>query len=265
MLALITGSGRLPEVLKAALSARAQDFLSCPIATDDATGNHAELGTLGTLIDDIKMRGVHEICLAGALDRYRLRIGRVDEMTKPIMPRIEKAMRLGDNAALVELLTIFEEHGLTPRGAHEICPELLPDAGVPTKARPSQQDEADAAQGDVALQAIGRADIGQACAVKAGKVLATEARAGTDAMLAGLTKPRIGADVGGILMKVPKPGQDRRADLPAVGPDTADGVAAARLGGIVIEAGGVLVIDLDETIEKCDQAGLFLWVREPKR
>jgi DUF1009 family protein len=66
---------------------------------------------------------------------------------------------------------------------------------------------------------------------------------------------------GGLLYKAPKPGQDLRADLPAIGPDTVRGAAAAGLEGIVIEAGGVMVLDRAETVRAADAAGLFLWVR----
>ena len=66
---------------------------------------------------------------------------------------------------------------------------------------------------------------------------------------------------GGVLAKAPKPGQDRRVDLPAIGPGTVDRAAAAGLEGIVIATGGVMVLDLAETIARADAAGLFLWVR----
>jgi DUF1009 family protein len=66
---------------------------------------------------------------------------------------------------------------------------------------------------------------------------------------------------GGLLYKAPKPGQDRRIDLPAIGPETVRRAAAAGLEGIVVEAGGVMILDRDETIAAADRAGLFLWVR----
>ena len=68
---------------------------------------------------------------------------------------------------------------------------------------------------------------------------------------------------GGILMKAPKASQERRIDLPAIGPDTVAAAAQLGLNGIVIEAGGVMVIDPDATIAAANGTGLFLWVREP--
>ena len=67
---------------------------------------------------------------------------------------------------------------------------------------------------------------------------------------------------GGVLFKGPKPGQDRRADLPTIGPETVLGAQNAGLRGIVLDAGGVIVLDRARVIEMCDQAGLFLTIRE---
>jgi UDP-2,3-diacylglucosamine hydrolase len=105
---------------------------------------------------------------------------------------------------------------------------------------------------------MGCQDSGQACVVKAGSVIAREGPEGTDAMIAALEPA---GKASGILFKAPKPGQDRRADLPVIGPGTALAAAKALLDGIVIEAGGVMVIDLPEVREILDGQGMFLWVR----
>jgi DUF1009 family protein len=167
---------------------------------------------------------------------------------------------------------------------------------------------ADADRGLAVIAAMGAADVGQACVVRAGQVMAVEAAPGTDWMLASLSPapvaarpgdpltwaadaagevidtwadwlsgpdaPRPAAPVppapvppaqaiaaGGVLVKAPKPAQDRRADLPAIGPGTVAGAARAGLAGIVVAAGGVMVLDLPATVAACDRAGLFLWVR----
>lgn len=88
-----------------------------------------------------------------------------------------------------------------------------------------------------------------------------EAALGTDWMLASLKARTDGP--GGLFFKAPKPGQDNRVDLPTIGPDTVAAIVEAGLHGIVIEAGGVMVLDLDRTIAEADAARRFLWVREP--
>lgn len=142
---------------------------------------------------------------------------------------------------------------------------------------------------------MGLADSGQACVIRGGAVVLREDSQGTDAMLKKITLPQqIGAPVadpldwlgempvdlakevkvwfakrtqrsddapGGILFKAPKPDQDRRADLPLIGPRTAMLAAEAGLDGIVIEAGGVMVLDLSAVRRILDAQGMFLWVR----
>jgi DUF1009 family protein len=138
---------------------------------------------------------------------------------------------------------------------------------------------------------MGTTDIGQACVVRVGQVAAREDANGTDAMLAkfhdaysepvagslivqvadtvgtlitdmivGAEEETVNAD-DGILFKAPKPNQDRRADLPIIGLQTAVGAAEAGLAGIVIEAGGVMVLNLEGVISTLDMHGMFLWVR----
>ncbi|PJE31681.1 hypothetical protein CVM52_26020, partial [Pseudooceanicola lipolyticus] len=100
----------------------------------------------------------------------------------------------------------------------------------------------------------------QGCVVLNRQALAIESAYGTDWMLASLTARPDTA--GGVLVKMPKDGQDRRVDLPTIGVTTVEAAAQARLDGITIEAGGVLVLDRDAVRAACDRLGLFLWVRE---
>jgi DUF1009 family protein len=107
------------------------------------------------------------------------------------------------------------------------------------------------------VRALGAVDVGQGCVVQQGCVLAVEAIEGTDAMLAragGLLRPGLG----GVLIKMVKPGQDRRADLPTIGPRTLVAAQAAGLRGVAFEAGGTLMTDRQACVEEADRNGLFL-------
>jgi DUF1009 family protein len=172
---------------------------------------------------------------------------------------LQRAIAAGDDGALRAVMGIFENAGITVRAAHEIAPDLLMEAGVPTKIQPGEIDKADAMRGADILAAMAAADIGQACAVRAGQAIAVESIFGTDYMLGTLARRPDGQ--GGLLFKAPKPGQDRRADLPTIGPATVEAVAKAGLSGLVLEAGGVIVLSREEVIAACDKHGLFLWLR----
>lgn len=297
MLALICGEGDLPGAV-----ARAQDSppLVCVLSGFAPRGLDADLTfrieTLGSLLEDLRHRGVTRICLCGRIRRPEVELARIDAATLPLVARLHAALQEGDDGALRAVMAIFEEAGFTIVAAHEAAPGLLPESGVPTELTQLDSAEADARAGEAALKEMGAADLGQACVVRDGRVVAREDARGTDAMLRDVAQgagPGGGEDAtdpaswmmdragdllgaaadwlsgpaagrSGLLYKAPKPGQDRRADLPTIGPATARAAARAGLTGIVIEAGGVIVLDLPRLVGECDRAGLFLWVREPR-
>ena len=261
MLALIAGTGALPDELIARLAERP---LICSmegsLPDNLAPDIKFPLEQLGSFVSELKNRGVTEICMAGAVRRPAIDPKRIDAATMPLVPILQKAMISGDDGALRAVIGIFEDAGMNVRAAHEIAPDILPPLGCLTQAQPSDADLADADRGAGILRSMGAADIGQACAVLKGQALAVEGIFGTAWMLQSLTqRPDAG---GGILFKGPKPDQDRRADLPAIGPDTVAAAVAAGLTGIVIEKGGVIVLQRERVIEECDRLGLFLFVRE---
>ncbi|MBT4046145.1 MAG: LpxI family protein, partial [Rhodospirillaceae bacterium] len=118
-------------------------------------------------------------------------------------------------------------------------------------------DRADIARGMAVVAELGRLDIGQAAVVRDGYVLAVEAAEGTDAMLERCAQFR-GAVRGGVLVKRPKPDQERRVDLPTIGVPTVGAAAAAGLKGIAVEAGGALVTDRAAVAAAADKLGIFV-------
>ncbi len=294
MLALIAGTGDLPPALVARLPERplvcAMDGF-VPALDVDVT---FRLEQLGSFLADLTARGVTRICMAGAVKRPQIDPGSIDAATIPLIPKVQAAMAKGDDGALRVIIALLEDAGFTVVAAHEIAPDLLPAAGVLTSAVPEDWHRADAAEGEACVAALGTTDSGQACVVRVGQVLAKEDADGTDAMLSrffeaydpplpsdplefvaamgtntvqmfrdwlsGLDDVPATAD-DGILFKAPKPGQDRRADLPLIGPATAMRAAEAGLSGIVIEAHGVMVLDLSAVRQILDAQDMFLWVR----
>lgn len=263
MLALIAGTGDLPGALVARLTEAGEGVLIClpdgVAAKVPATLPRLpfQLETLGTLIVALQARGVRRLCMAGAIRRRAIDPALIDAATRPLLAPLAAASGQGDDGALRALIALFEGSGFEVVAAHQIAPDLLPEPGIPTRAKPDKATRADAALGEAVVAEMGRADLGQACVIGAGRVIARERKAGTDAMLATLGDVPSGA----ILFKAPKPAQDRRADLPVIGPETARAAAKAGLAGIVIEAGGVMVMKLAEVVAVLNAAGLFLWVR----
>ncbi|MBJ3762891.1 UDP-2,3-diacylglucosamine diphosphatase LpxI [Maribius pontilimi] len=262
-LCLVAGQGRLPQVLaeraRPQLIAAVEGF--APEGLEVARSFRVE--TLGGFIKGLKADGITRICFAGAIRRPALNPAKVDAATLPLVPRMLKVLGQGDDAALRLVLSLFEDAGIAPVAAHDLVPDLLPPAGVLVGTLPKTA-ERDAARAAAIVAAMGQADVGQACVVAGGQALAIEAMPGTDWMLGSVAQARRGdlrLPEGGLLYKGPKPGQDRRVDLPAIGPETVRAAAEAGLRGVVIEAGGVMIVDRDATLEAARAAGLFVWVR----
>lgn len=268
MLALIAGQGRLPVVLAEAMDKAGQKFEVFQLEgfqADNPTGRSITtfaIEELGSFLDQLVQRGFDQVCFAGAIRRPPINPQRIDAATKGLVGRIQLAISSGDDGALRVVAELFEERGLTVVAAQTIAPDLLPDAGVLTAAKPQGHHDADIARAQIVIRKCGEKDLGQACVIAGGQVLAVEEMPGTDFMLA--TLDRAGAkdapSHGGILYKGAKPDQDRRMDLPTIGIGTINGVQKAGLVGIVIPAGEVLMIDRPDVIKACDTAGLFLWV-----
>ena len=288
MLALIAGTGDLPLALIARLPNRP---MICamrgfrPAVTPDVT---FRIEHLGSFLSELKDRGVTEVCMAGAVKRPAIDPAAIDAATLPLAPRIADAIAKGDDGALRAIIAIFEGAGFRVRAAHEIAPDLLPKAGVLVGGPITVDHRQDAVLAEQTLDEMARADVGQSCIVRVGRVLAREGQAGTDAMI-GRFAPESdplwaavdglgavlgsaaewlsGADGeptdarGALLFNGPKPGQDRRADLPVIGVQPATGAVTAGFAGIVIAQDGVMIVDLPSVLDVLKEAGLFLWVR----
>jgi DUF1009 family protein len=175
-------------------------------------------------------------------------------------------MKAGDDETLSTFIRFFEANGFGVLAAHEVLPSLLPHAGVLTNAKPSDDDMFDAARAVEIVNGLGRMDVGQGAVVGQGICLGLESIQGTDTMLTFVKNNREGYAPNpnggrGVLLKASKPAQDLRVDLPAIGPDTIRNAHEAGLSGVVIEAGGVMILGREETVSLANELGLFLWVR----
>lgn len=252
--AIIAGTGALPALLVAEAPARVVAFEGVRVAAEGAGRIEARFERLGRLFDDLKAAGVREICFAGAMFRPRLDPDEADDETRALMPRLAKAMGQGDDALFRDVVALFEERGFAVIGARDIRPDLVAQTGCLAGEALPQEDVARARS---VLAALGPLDVGQGAVAGRGQVLGIETLQGTDAMLRFVAETAPGS--GGVFVKRPKPGQDLRIDMPAIGPETVRGAAQAGLSGIEIAAGTVLVLDRPGVLSACAETGLSLW------
>lgn len=262
-LGVLAGAGKLPQELIAACRATGRDVFLLAIRnhTDDACVDGVEhvwvrLGAIGTALKHLREAGVEELCLAGQISRPSWRELMPDVRGTTFLARIGFD-RLGDAGLLDVIANGLEGEGFRIVGAHEVAPQLLAPVGTLTRRAPDEKEQEDIRRGYEIAKAIGELDVGQGAIVQQGLVLAVEAAEGTDAMIArakGLARK----GRGGVLVKVPKPQQDRRLDLPTIGVRTIEAAVDAGLAGIAMAAGETLVVDRTAAVVAADRAGLFL-------
>jgi DUF1009 family protein len=223
----------------------------------------AGLGQFGRFRRLARAENCRDIVVIGALLRPSLAQLHPDLATLRYVPRIARLLRGGDDHLLSGVARIFEENGFRLLGAHEVAPDILVPPGTLGRHQPSERDRADIARGLALIRTIGPFDVGQAVVVADNYVLAIEAAEGTDGMLDRVATLRRNRRVRlrnhiGVLVKAPKPAQDRRLDLPSIGARTVAAAADAGLAGIAVEANGAITADLAAFIKAADDAGLFV-------
>lgn len=268
-LAIICGGGSLPLTIADRVTARGRAVVMFPIygAADQHAGERyrhhwVHVGQLGRFTRLARAEGCQDVVFIGSLVRPALWQLRLDWTTLLVLPRIAAAYRGGDDHLLTGVAALFEAQGFRMLGAHQVAPEILMPEGVLGRTQPSQRAQADIAFALDYLRAAGSFDIGQAVVVADKHVLAVEAAEGTDAMLTRVAQlradGRLRKATGGILVKAPKPAQDRRFDLPSIGPTTVDGAIRAGLSGIAVAAGETVVAEPEALLLAADRANIFV-------
>jgi DUF1009 family protein len=275
-LGIICGGGSIPLAVANAVEARGRPVMLFPLhgfadkAVERFPHQWVHLGAVGRLLSGLRKAGCRDVVLIGSLVRPRPWHVRFDLTTVFVLAKLVPHFRGGDDRLLKAVAAMFEERGFRLLGAHEVAPEILMNDGVAGRVQPDVSAKADIEVGRKLLQAIGPYDVGQAVAVANRHVVAVEAAEGTAGMLARVAEMRGNGRLKlsartGVLVKAPKPGQDRRVDLPAIGPDTVAQAKAAGLAGIAVEAGSTVVADASALIRAADKAGLFVLGFPPKR
>lgn len=268
-LGILAGSGPLPGRVAAAARAAGRDVFIVGLEGFAEIGVIApfdhqviRLGAAGRIVAELKAQKCLDLVMIGPIRRPSLLNMRPDAEGARLLARIGRAAFAGDDGLLQAVIRILGEEGFSVIGAHDILGETLGPAGLLTATGPDAQAMADIARGVAVAKLLGSADAGQGCVVQQGLVIALEAIEGTDAMLqrAGqLRRP----GPGGVLVKLLKPGQDRRADLPTIGPVTIAQAIAAGLRGVAFEAEATILIARADSIAAANQGGIFLLGIDP--
>lgn len=258
---ILAGGGMLPVLLGDACRQRQQPFHVIVFegqgdASVFANDSHAiiRIGAAGAAVKNLKEAGCDTLVMAGAIRRPSMLELRPDWWGIKFFAASGAAV-LGDDGLLTALVAALEGEGFNVIGADELLPEYLMPKGVLGNIMPGAPETADINTAIMAARDLGARDIGQAAVASNAQIIIEEDADGTDAMLRRLADRK---NTGGVLAKTLKPGQERRVDLPTIGPDTIVHAHAAGLAGVVIETGNAFLLDRAGTVNKADQLGLFL-------
>ena len=258
-LGVIAGGGELPARLIQSCKETGREFFviafegqTAPaiFSSDDVPHAWVRLGAAGKTLQLLRDAAVEEVVMVGAIKRPSLKDLRPDMWATKFFAT-SGAATLGDDGLLKALIKALEGEGFGVVGVDQLLPDIIAPKGVYGSVSPSRDDLADINVARQAALSIGVEDKGQGTIACEGKVVAIEDEAGTDAMIGRSGK-------GGVLVKVSKPGQETRADLPTIGVTTVEAAARAGLKGIAVEAGKALVVDMAGVIESANREGLFI-------
>lgn len=258
---LIAGNGRLP--LLVASSLRRMGYRVAAVAHVGETrrdlARHAhvcrwvQIGELGKIIDHLKEEGASSVLLAGGVSKaHFFSRARPDARALKVLSALRDRK---DDALLRAIAAEIEGEGIRVESPVRFLREQMALRGCWTARKPTPREEADIAFGWEMARKIGRLDIGQTLVVKDGIVLAVEAIEGTDGAI------RRGGKLGRrdvLVVKVVKPRQDLRLDLPVIGPATVRTLDRAGASAMAVEAGKTIVVDKEKVVGAADRAGICL-------
>jgi DUF1009 family protein len=269
-LAIICGGGSFPGAVADAVARRGRRPVMFGIkgwADAAVIGRYAHywipIGQAGRFFRLAKAENCREVLFIGTVLRPPITQLRLDWQTIKAMPGLVRAYRGGDDKLISGVAKIAESGGLRVVGVRDVAPEIFVPEGVLGRYQPSARDNADIARAFAVIAALGPFDVGQAAVVADNNVLGVEAAEGTDNLLARIAElrrlGRVTSPPGtGVLVKAPKPGQDRRFDLPSIGPRTIENVARAGLAGLAVAAGTTMIAEGEAVTAAADREKVFV-------
>lgn len=263
-LGIIAGKGLLPQKIIEACNREQRDFFVIAIKgqTDkslvkDVPHKWFKLGQTEDTIKTLKSENVTDIVMGGGINRPGIFDIKPDLRTMQIIADVGLAS-LGDDALLKAISAELEKEGFNIVGAHNIAPEIITPSGCLTKKVPNENHKLEIEEAIKVTKTLGALDVGQAAIVQQGVVIAVEAVEGTDAIIDRYKKHKYNSGYRGVLVKSSKPNQDKRLDLPTIGPRTIRNAYKAGLVGVAVEAGASIILEQEEVIRLADKLGLFV-------
>ena len=269
-LGLIAGNGRFPflvldaaralghDVTVVAVKEEASPDLAAAAGREPRADLHwVSLGHLGQCIRVLENAGVTQAVMAGQVKHTKIFSGVIPDFT--LLSVLRRLKSRNTDALISAVAEVLQEHGISLIDSTSLLTPLLAQTGVLTRRQPSGDEQRDFEFGYRMADAVASLDIGQTIAVKDGAVVAVEAMEGTDEVIARAGRL---AGPGTRVVKVAKPKQDMRFDVPVVGVPTIEVMRAAGASALSIDAGQTLVFDRESMIAAADAANIAIVARQ---
>jgi UDP-2,3-diacylglucosamine hydrolase len=268
-LGLIAGNGRFPFLVLDAARGAGYDVTvialkeetfpdiaasaAKPVGASEAEVHWISLGQLGTCIELLKRAGVTQAVMAGQVKHTKLFSDIMPDLT--LMGVLMRLRAKNTDALIAGVADVLRDRGIELLDSTAFLAPLVAREGVITSRAPTDEERADLAFGYTIADAIAGMDIGQTIAVKSSAVVAIEAMEGTDAVIARAAQL---AGRGVRIVKVAKPNQDMRFDVPVIGLATIQAMRLAGASALSIDAGKALVLDGEAVVASADEAGICI-------
>lgn len=254
---LIAGNGRFPFLVLQA--ARSQGIEMVVVAIKEETFPEIEkeaktvhwmsLGQLGKLVKTFKSEGVKRAVMAGQVKHRQIFSNIVPDMK--MLQMLARLTTKSTDSLIGAVASVLEEEGIELIDSTSFLGPLVPAPGLLTARKPNDEERKDLDYGYRIARELGRLDLGQSVVVSNGACIALEAMEGTDAIIHRAATLANGRALR--IVKLAKPNQDLRFDVPVIGPDTIDVMARCRATAIAIEAQKTLLVDREALIRKADE------------
>jgi len=263
---LIAGNGRFPFLVLEAARSQGIDMVVAAIKEETSpdierqarTVHWLSLGQLGKLIKTFKAEGVNKAIMAGQVQHKQIFSGILPDLK--MMQVLASLATRNTDSLIGAVARVLEDEGIDLIESTLFLEPLLPRPGVLTKRPPSEVEQKDLEYGYKLARELGRLDVGQTVVVADAACVAVEAMEGTDAVIQRAASLANGRALR--VVKLAKPNQDLRFDVPVIGIPTVEVLRLAGATAMAIEAGKTLMIDRDDLLREADAAGITIVARE---
>ena len=266
-IAIFAGRGQLPQLLIEQCLRENRQFLLFLLKGEEYERDYAEFkpnfisyGEVERFLAILRSGNIKHLVFIGGVKKPNFSEISVDKKGALLLTKILANKILGDDAVLKTVIKFFEKEGFRLVPIEDLLDCVISSPAILTQKKPTLSNQEDVKLGISAIRHFAKFDVGQSIIVAQKQIIAVEALEGTDSMILRCAGFKDDFTKNAVLVKMKKPKQSKKADLPTIGVKTIENCAAAKIQGIAIQANSTLIIDKEAVIKKANELGIFIQV-----